>query len=146
MTRERLPDRRSSWTQKVRIEGQTFYLCCGEYEDGRLGEIFLEAHKEGTFARGVLSALARMTSIALQSGVSVLEVVGALRHLNFPPRGAVAGSEVVMQCTSLTDWIAQELEAIYLPRDGSGSPVQPGQGDPEPEGKTIDYRGTGSGV
>lgn len=114
MTRRRLPDRRNAWTQKVRIEGQTFYLCCGEYDDGTLGEIFLEAQKEGTFARGILSALARMTSIALQSGVPVIEVVNALRHLNFPPRDEINGSASVAKCSSVADWIAQEIEAAYL--------------------------------
>lgn len=120
MTRERLPDRRRCWTQKVRIldplGGQTFYLTCGEYPDGRLGEIFLEAHKEGTFARGVLQALARTVSIALQSQAPVGEIVNALRHLNFPPKGDVAGSATVTKCSSVTDWIAQELEAAYPPR------------------------------
>ena len=111
--RERLPDRRKSWRQKVKIgpEGQTFYLDCGEYPDGRLGEIWIDAHKEGTFARGILSSLARMVSISLQSGVTVEEVVGSLRYMNFPPNGDVVGEHTrVTQCTSVSDWIAQEID------------------------------------
>lgn len=111
--RKRLPDRRHTVTCEVQIEGQTHHLAMGEYRDGRLGEIFLEAYKEGTFARGVLSALARMTSVALQSGAEVSEVVKALKGLNFPPNGAVHGSPVVSEATSVPDWIAQEIDALY---------------------------------
>lgn len=113
MARERLPDRRASWTQKVHIDNKAYYLNCGEYPDGRLGEIFIDAHKEGTFSRGVLSALARLASIALQCGAPVDQIVKALRHLNFPPRGSVEGSENVKECSSLCDWIAQEIERAY---------------------------------
>lgn len=114
MARERLPDRRGSWTQKVRIGEQTFYATFGEYADGRLGEVFIEAHKEGTFARGILGSLARMASIALQNGVPVEEIVRTLRHLNFPPNGAVDGSQSVKKAASVADWIAQEIEAAYV--------------------------------
>lgn len=123
MPRERLPDRRLSWTQKVRIDNHSFFLTCGEYPDGRLGEVFLESSKEGTFSRGVLSALARMVSIALQSGVSVAEIVHSLKHLNFPPNGAVEGSANVVGCCSVADWISQEIAAAYLPKP----PQEPGK-------------------
>ena len=118
-TRQRLPNRRRSWTQKVRIAdangaAQTFYLTCGEYPDGRLGEIWIEAHKEGTLTRGVFGALARMASISLQCGANVAEVVNAMRHLDFPPNGTVEGSPAVARCSSIPDWIAQELAAAYL--------------------------------
>lgn len=117
MTREPLPPRRKSWIQKVHIEGNAYYLCCGEYPDGRLGEFFVEAHKEGTFARGVLGAVARVSSIALQCGAPVDQIVKALRHLNFPPRGLVIGSSHVERCSSVCDWIAQEIEHAYVPRE-----------------------------
>jgi ribonucleoside-diphosphate reductase alpha chain len=133
VAREPLPDRRRSWTQKVHIpdatgQPQTFYLCVGEYPDGRPGEVWIDAHKEGTFTRGVLSALARMVSIALQSGVGLAEVCDTLRHLNFPPRGPVEGSAFVASCASVPDWIAAELEAAYL------KPVAP------PPEKVAGYR------
>ena len=113
MPRKRLPTRRKSFTQKVKIEDQTFYMTCGLYEDGTLGEIFLDAHKEGTFARGVLSSLARMVSIALQNEIPVIDIVKTLRHMNFPPRGEVIGSQNVQKCSSIADWVAQELEAEF---------------------------------
>lgn len=119
MSREYLPPRRRCVTQKVKIPDangvlQSFYLSTGEYPDGRLGEIWIEAHKEGTFARGVLGALARMVSLALQHQVPVAEIVHTLRWMNFPPRGAVTGSEACARCESVVDWIAQELEVAYL--------------------------------
>ena len=111
--RDPLPDRRRSWTQRVCIEGQTIYLCVGEYDDGRPGEIFLDASKQGTFLRGVLGSLARMVSIALQCGAEIGVIIHALRGLDYPPAGPVEGSADVKECLSVTDWIASELEARY---------------------------------
>lgn len=115
MTRVPLPDRRVHWTRKVRIEGSGFFLTVGEYDDGRPGEIWIEAHKTGTFARGILDALARMTSIALQCGCPVTEIIKALRGMHFPPNGEVKGSPF-KEATSIADWIAQELEYAYVPK------------------------------
>jgi ribonucleoside-diphosphate reductase alpha chain len=109
MTRKRMPDRRKSCTQKVKISGQTFYLTFGYYEDGSIGEIFIEAHKEGTFVRGVLQALARSVSLMLQNGIPIADIVKMYRKMNFPPNGEVTGSDVKI-CSSVPDWIAQELE------------------------------------
>lgn len=135
--RKPLPARRRSWTQKVKIAGQTFYLNCGEYEDGTLGEVFIDAHKEGTFARGILSALARMISIALQCWAPVADVVKAMRHLNFPPQGEVVGSPTVSKALSLCDWIALELEGVYL---SEPKPVRDNPHDPEqPDGKQAGH-------
>ena len=121
--REPLPDRRRSWTQKVRIAGQTVYMGVGEYADGRPGEIFIDVAKQGTFLRGVMAALARTISIALQCGADVEFVVQALRGGCFPPDGIVEGSSSVKEATSVTDWIASELEARYL------APPQAMEGD-----------------
>lgn len=114
VARQYLPERRRSWTQKVRIDGQTVYLSVGEYSDGRPGEIFVDVSKQGTFLRGVMGALARMVSIALQCGADVGVIVHALRGLDYPPSGPVEGSASVSMCASVTDWIAAELEARYL--------------------------------
>lgn len=115
MTRTPLPERRAHWTQKVHIEGQGFYLCVGEYPDGRPGEIWLEAHKLGTFARGILDALARMTSVALQCEAPLVEVIKALKGMNFPPNETIQSeNSSVTSVTSIADWIAQELEFVYL--------------------------------
>lgn len=112
--REPLPDRRPrSWTQKVRIGGQTVYMTVGEYPDGRPGELFIDVSKAGTFLRGVMSALARTASVALQCGADVSVVVHALRGANYPPNGIVEGSAACQECWSVTDWIACELAAHY---------------------------------
>jgi ribonucleoside-diphosphate reductase alpha chain len=148
VSRERLPDRRHSFTQKVRIDGQTFFVTFGEYADGRLGEIFIDGRHEGTFLRGVLGALARMASLALQNGVPTSEVVRSLRGLDFPPCGAVAGSAAVTSASSVADYIAQEIEAAYLrPRadqvDTSAEP--PADPPPAVPEKTISFVEQGHG-
>lgn len=112
--RKIMPERRRCITSKVKIEGHTFYLTCGEYADGSLGEIFIDANKQGTFTNGILGALARMTSVALQHGTPVNAVCDALQGLNFPPKGRVQGTEVVDEVTSVVDWIACELRTIYV--------------------------------
>jgi ribonucleoside-diphosphate reductase alpha chain len=111
--RTKPPNRRASWTQKAVIGGQTFYLGFGEDSDGRLIEIFITASKEGSFTRGIMDALARMISVALQCQTPVSEVVKALKSLNFPYDGPVLGSPKVQTCTSVADWIAQEIQAVY---------------------------------
>jgi ribonucleoside-diphosphate reductase alpha chain len=133
MPRERLPDRRKSWTQKVRVSGHSFYLTCGEYGDGRLGEIFITCDKVGTFVRGVLDGVARMASIALQCGASVEDVVKALEHANFPPQGIVEageGTSRVETCSSVLDWVAKEIKGRYLlpPTKGEYGYHTPGSG------------------
>lgn len=112
--REPLPDRRRSWTQKVRIDGQPVYLTVGEYPDGRPGEIFIDMSKSGTFVRGVVGTLARTISIALQCGAGVEVVALMLRDHDYEPKGQVIGSDKVHECHSVLDWVAQELEAHYL--------------------------------
>jgi ribonucleoside-diphosphate reductase alpha chain len=112
--REMLPSRRPSWTQHVRIGGQSVYMTVGEYPDGRPGEIFLDMAKTGTLLRGVMDSLARMVSIALQCGAGIEVIIHALRGLVYPPDGLVEGSDYVQECSSVTDWIASELEARYM--------------------------------
>lgn len=158
MSREKIPNRRRGWTQKVKIgpEAKSFYLTVGEYPDGRLGEIWIVTHKEGTFSRGMAGAVARMASIALQNGTPVSEVVKSLRFLNFPPNGRVEGEcTEVRVCSSVCDWVAQELENAYLrpvvashpppADDGSPEPVPP-QPPPAPESPDapIDWRNRGA--
>lgn len=136
--RGRLPDRRRSWTQTVEIPDfngvfQRFYLTCGEFPDGRLGEIWIEAAKEGTFLRGMVGAMARSVSITLQTqtppGSRPEEVVHMLRELSFPPQGVVRADKTeVKLCTSVADWIAQEIENVYIKRTSS-RPVSPHVGD-----------------
>ncbi len=134
--REPLPDRRRSWTQKVRIGGQVVYLCVGEYDDGRPGEIFVDVAKAGTFLRGVMGQLARSLSIALQCGADVATIIHMLREHDYPPNGLVTGSPTVDHCCSVTDWMASELEAQYINKhpalgEGDVPPMQPSPAVPE---------------
>ena len=119
--REKLPHRRKAITQKATITGHdgvgTFYITFGEFSDGRLAEVFINAYKVGTFSQGVLDALARTISIAIQFGTPPEAIVKALRNLNFPPRGLVTGSEKVEWAHSVVDWIAQEIEQWYVDED-----------------------------
>lgn len=119
MTREPPPDRRRTWRQKVRIADHdsgdhTFYVDFGEYADGRLAEVFITTKRFGTFSRGVLDSLARSVSIALQSGTSPREMARQLRGQDYPPHGRIEGdSTTVAECTSIADYIGQEIEAQY---------------------------------
>jgi ribonucleoside-diphosphate reductase alpha chain len=114
MSREKLPYRRLSWTQKVKIDGQTFYLTVGEFPDGRPGEVWLEASKCGTFTRGALDSLARTVSLLLQAGTPIEDITKSLSLLNFPPNGEVYGNgSNANKVTSVSDWVAQELSAVY---------------------------------
>lgn len=121
--REPLPDRRAIWTQHVEIAGQSLYLSVGEYEDGRPGEVWIVAAKQGEFLRGVLDSLSRVVSIALQCGTPVEELVEALRGVNYPPNGDVRSElSPVSSALSVPDWVAQELAAVYI---GAAAPSAP---------------------
>lgn len=131
--REPIPDRCRSWTQKVKIEGQSVYLCVSEYDDGRPAGIFMDMAKCGTFARGVMGDLARAISVALQCGAGVETAVAMLRGADYPPRGPVSGSQFVKDCGSVTDWVAAELEAEYITKRQPQIKPQEGEGDVRPE-------------
>lgn len=130
MTREKLPERRKILRQKVVIHhpetgAHTFYVEFGEFEDGRLGEVFITAHKTGTFVRGTLDALARSISLALQSGTSPRELAKTLCGMDYPPSGLVSApfSRVDGKtCSSIADYIGQEIMACYG-EDGKRLPV-----------------------
>jgi hypothetical protein len=126
MSRDKVPDRRHSWTQHVKIERQSYYLTFGEYVDGRLAELWIVGPgTEEAFTRGVLGGLARLSSIALQCGASVDEIAGSLRSLNFPPNGPVELSAAVRSCTSVLDWVGQEMAACYGSRDSGAEASAP---------------------
>jgi ribonucleoside-diphosphate reductase alpha chain len=124
------------------VEGGThkFFIEFGEYEDGRLGEVFITAHKHGTFVRGTLDALARMISIALQSGTAPHEVAKTLMGLSYPPYGeVVAEGSTVVGCTSVADYLAREIAACYS-EDGRRRGLEPVQA------KIAGYKSEDSGV
>ncbi len=113
-TRQCLPERRRSWTQKVHIGGKTLYMTCGEYDDGRLGEIFLNYPRSGVEMQAMLSAFAQAMSINLQYGIPLDRLLYSLRDQNFLPQGEVSGSPEVRKVQSLMDYVVKQLTAIYL--------------------------------
>ncbi|MCL1908436.1 MAG: adenosylcobalamin-dependent ribonucleoside-diphosphate reductase [Holophagaceae bacterium] len=114
--RRKMPDRRSGYTQSATIGGTKLYLRTGEYEDGTLGEIFLDLHKEGAGFRAVLNCFAIAISMGLQYGVPLEEYCEAFLFTKFEPQGMVQGSDTVKFSTSLIDFIFRELAISYLGR------------------------------
>jgi ribonucleoside-diphosphate reductase alpha chain len=114
--RRRLPDRRAGYTQKARIGGHKIYLRTGEYEDGTLGEIFLDMHKEGAAFRSMTNCFAIAVSLGLQHGVPLEEYVDAFQFVRFEPNGMVQGNPHIKMTTSIIDYIFRELAITYLGR------------------------------
>ena len=116
MERVNLPNRRKGYTQKARVGGHKVYLRTGEYEDGRLGEIFIDMHKEGAAFRSLMNNFAIAISIALQYGVPLEEFVDAFTFTRFEPAGPVEGNDTIRMATSILDYIFRELGVSYLGR------------------------------
>jgi ribonucleoside-diphosphate reductase alpha chain len=114
--RRRLPDRRAGYTQKARIGNHKIYLRTGEYQDGTLGEIFLDMHKEGAAFRSMTNCFAIAVSLGLQHGVPLDEYVDAFLFTRFEPNGMVQGNPHIKMSTSLIDYIFRELAITYLGR------------------------------
>jgi ribonucleoside-diphosphate reductase alpha chain len=114
--RRRLPDRRAGYTQKARIGNHKIYLRTGEYEDGTLGEIFLDMHKEGAAFRSMTNCFAIAVSLGLQHGVPLEEFVDAFLFTRFEPNGGVQGNPYIKMTTSIIDYIFRELAITYLGR------------------------------
>ncbi len=112
--REMLPTRRSGYTQKVAVGGHKLFLSTGEYKDGRLGEIFIALHKEGSAFRGLMDAFAISVSIGLQHGVSLEDYVEAFTFTRFGPAGTVEGDPAVAAATSMLDYVFRNLAVNYL--------------------------------
>ncbi len=114
--RRKLPNRRGGYTQAATVGGTKLYLRTGEYEDGTLGEIFLDIHKEGAAFRAVLNCFAIAVSMGLQHGVPLEEFCDAFLFTRFEPNGMVQGSDTVKFSTSLIDFVFRELAISYLGR------------------------------
>ena len=114
--RKKLPNRRGGYTQAATIGGTKLYLRTGEYEDGTLGEIFLDIHREGAGFRAVLNCFAIAVSMGLQHGVPLEEFCDAFLFTRFEPNGMVQGSDTVKFSTSLIDFVFRELAISYLGR------------------------------
>jgi ribonucleoside-diphosphate reductase alpha chain len=114
--RRRLPDRRAGYTQKARIGNHKIYVRTGEYEDGTLGEIFIDMHKEGAAFRSMTNCFAIAVSLGLQHGVPLEEYVDAFLFTRFEPNGVVQGNPYIKMSTSIIDYIFRELAITYLGR------------------------------
>jgi ribonucleoside-diphosphate reductase alpha chain len=114
--RERMPDRRKGYTQKAVVGGHKVYLRTGEYDDGRLGEIFIDMHKEGAALRSIINNFAIAVSLGLQYGVPLEEYVDAFTFTRFEPQGPVQGNDSIKYATSILDYVFRELAVSYLER------------------------------
>jgi ribonucleoside-diphosphate reductase alpha chain len=115
--RRRLPDRRTGYTQKAKINGQSVYIRTGEYDNGQLGEIFIDMHREGAAFRSLLNCFAIAISLGLQHGVPLEEFVDAFVFTRFEPSGLVTGNDKIKMSTSVIDYIFRELAVTYLGRN-----------------------------
>jgi len=114
--REKLPERRKGYTQKAIVGGHKVYLRTGEYGDGKLGEIFIDMHKEGAGFRAMMNNFAIAVSVGLQYGVPLEEFVDAFTFTKFEPAGMVQGNDSIKNATSILDYIFRELAVSYLDR------------------------------
>ncbi|MGE0409970.1 MAG: vitamin B12-dependent ribonucleotide reductase, partial [Amphiplicatus sp.] len=114
--RRRLPDRRKGYIQKAIIGGHKVYLHTGEFDDGELGEVFIDMHKEGAAFRSLMNNFAIAVSLGLQYGVPLEEFVDAYVFTRFDPSGAVQGNDQIKHATSILDYIFRELAISYLGR------------------------------
>jgi ribonucleoside-diphosphate reductase alpha chain len=143
--RLRLPERRKGYTQKAIVGGHKVYLRTGEYENGALGEIFIDMHKEGAAIRAMMNNFAIAVSVALQYGVPLEEFVEAFTFTRFEPAGIVQGNDSIKNATSILDYVFRELAVSYLGRydlahvepseigfDALGRGVEDSAGSPRP--------------
>ena len=119
--RRKLPDRRKGYIQKAAVGGHKVYLHTGEYDDGELGEIFIDMHKEGAAFRSLMNNFAIAISIGLQYGVPLDEFVDAFVYTRFEPAGPVTGNDQVKSATSILDYLFRELGVSYLDRQDLAS-------------------------
>ncbi|PVA08336.1 vitamin B12-dependent ribonucleotide reductase [Thalassorhabdomicrobium marinisediminis] len=133
--REKMPQRRKGYTQKANVGGHKVYLRTGEYENGNLGEIFIDMHKEGAGFRAMMNNFAIAVSVGLQYGVPLEEFVDAFTFTKFEPAGMVQGNDSIKNATSILDYIFRELAVSYLDRTDLAHV--------KPEGASFDDLGRG---
>ena len=133
--RDKMPERRRGYTQKAIVGGHKVYLRTGEYNDGSLGEIFIDMHKEGAGFRAMMNNFAIAVSVGLQYGVPLEEFVDAFTFTRFEPAGMVQGNETIKNATSILDYIFRELAVSYLDRTDLAHV--------KPDGPTFDEMGRG---
>ncbi len=133
--RDKMPERRKGYTQKAIVGGHKVYLRTGEYQDGNLGEIFIDMHKEGAGFRAMMNNFAIAVSVGLQYGVPLEEFVDAFTFTKFEPAGMVQGNDSIKNATSILDYIFRELAVSYLDRTDLAHV--------KPEGASFDDLGRG---
>ena len=112
-----MPDRRKGYIQKASIGNHKIYLHTGEYEDGKIGEIFIDTSKEGELVKALMNNFAIAISLGLQYGVPLDEFVNAYVDTKFEPSGKVYGNDRILSATSILDYIFRELAISYLNRE-----------------------------
>ncbi|MBO6798313.1 hypothetical protein [Maricaulis sp.] len=135
--RRKLPDRRKGYIQKATVGGHKVYLHTGEFDDGELGEIFIDMHKEGAAFRSLMNNFAIAISIGLQYGVPLEEYVDAFVFTRFEPAGPVEGNDSIQQATSILDYLFRELGVSYLGRDDLAE-ISPDKADPGGLGQGVE--------
>jgi len=150
--RSKMPQRRKGYTQKAAVGGHKVYLRTGEYDDGTIGEVFIDMHKEGAAFRSLMNNFAIAISIGLQYGVPLEEFVDAYTFTRFEPSGQVEGNAAIKMSTSVLDYIFRELAISYLgrndlahvvPDDVAHDSIGRGEGDDAGAMESISLASTG---
>ena len=115
--RKKMPDRRKGYIQKASVGDHKVYLHIGEYDDGKVGEIFIDTNKEGELVKALMNNFAIAISLGLQYGVPLEEYVDAFIDTKFEPSGKIAGNDRILSATSILDYIFRELAISYLNRE-----------------------------
>jgi ribonucleoside-diphosphate reductase alpha chain len=136
--RRRLPDRRKGYIQKSIVGGHKVYLHTGEFDEGELGEIFIDMHKEGAAFRSLMNNFAIAVSLGLQYGVPLEEFVDAYVYTRFEPSGPVQGNDQIKHATSILDYIFRELAISYLGRQDLAH-VDPHESAVDAIGRGVDH-------
>ena len=116
-SRFKMPDRRKGYIQKAQIGDHKVYLHTGEYDDGKIGEIFIDTNKEGELVKAMMNNFAIAISLGLQYGVPLDEYVDAFIDTKFEPSGNVIGNDRILSASSILDYVFRELAISYLGKE-----------------------------
>ena len=116
-SRFKMPDRRKGYIQKAQIGDHKVYLHTGEYDDGKIGEIFIDTNKEGELVKAMMNNFAIAISLGLQYGVPLEEYVDAFIDTKFEPSGNVIGNDRILSASSILDYVFRELAISYLVKE-----------------------------
>ena len=133
-----MPDRRKGYIQKVSVGNHKIYLHTGEYEDGKIGEIFIDTSKEGELVKALMNNFAIAISLGLQYGVPLDEFVNAYVGTKFEPSGKVQGNDRILSASSILDYIFRELAISYQNREDLAHTPSIGSSDKSTEEEQSD--------